>query len=359
MDKKPIVLIFVAILFAIFIFWPNLEQGSTLKTQNLKVEPLIKTADLAWQLATTSAAWQNRDAGASVVWQDRVWFMGGVDGEQAIANDVEYWNLPHYNDVWSSSDGANWREETKATKWPPRRSMSVVEWQGKLWLMGGWSPDGGYRSDIWNSVDGITWALATSSAAFPPREGQTVNIFQNKLWLIGGVNFDQRKTYNDVWFSTDALNWTLATSSAPWSDRYDHAVEVFNNKLWLTGGVALGSHGQSDIWSSVNGRDWQLVESSAPWGKRHGFALLTWRDRLWIISGWNTETRKGMNDVWSSADGQIWTKTEAVTTWLGREDHSALIYHDTLWLFAGMDTNWQWQNDVWLAQFSSISAPGE
>jgi len=327
------------------------------------VEIRKPVADLYWQEATSTAPWPARDAAAALVWQDKLWLMGGVNGGNAIVNDVKYWELPHFNDIWSSSDGLVWDRETAAAAWPPRRSMSVVPWQDRLLMLGGWSPIGGYQSDIWVSSDGVNWELATSSAArlddrqaFPAREGQTLTIFQNKLWLTGGVNFDKRLAYNDVWSSPDGLNWTLVASSTPWSGRYDHAVEVFDNRLWLTGGLARGM-ANGEVWVSSDGQNWQLATANAPWGPRHGHALLNWRDRLWLVSGWDTDRDEGMNDVWLSPDGKNWIKPPSPPPWRGREDHAALIFRDQLWFFGGMDTDWRWRNDVWRAKFVLAPQP--
>ncbi|MBI2100511.1 MAG: hypothetical protein HYT47_00600 [Candidatus Vogelbacteria bacterium] len=313
--------------------------------------------DLIWQAATSTAPWPARDAAAALVWQDKLWLLGGVNGGDALANNVKYWELSHYHDVWSSVDSVNWNQETAAAAWPPRRSMSVVAWGDKLLLLAGWSPIGGYQSDIWLSPDGVNWAIATTSAAFPPREGQSVLVFKDQLWLLGGINFDKRLVYNDVWSSSDGLNWALVASSTPWSGRYDHAVEVFDNKLWLTGGLAEG-RANGEVWVSNDGQKWQLVTAKAPWGPRHGHALLNWRDRLWLVSGWDTDKDEGVSDIWSTADGKNWLKPLSSSPWPGREDHAALIFRGELWLFAGMDAAWRWRNDVWRAKFVLSSEPG-
>lgn len=345
---------------AIFLLVLTVALGAFFSVKEVAFAPVEirkPAADLRWLEvypaalgASTTAPWPVRDAAAAFVWLDKIWLLGGVNGEGALAGQVKYWELPHYNDIWSSFDGLVWNQAAAAAAWPPRRSMSVAAWGDKLLMLGGWSPIGGYRSDIWISADAINWTVATSAAAWPPREGQTLTVFQNKLWLMGGVNFDKRLSYNDVWSSLDGLNWTLAASSTPWSGRYDHAVEVFDNRLWLIGGLVPGGVGQSDIWSSADGTSWTLETNQAFWGKRHGHALLNWLGRLWLVSGWDTDANQGVSDIWSSSDGKNWIKTPSSPPWRGREDHAALIFRGDLWLFGGMDADWRWRNDVWRAR---------
>ncbi|MBI2097583.1 MAG: hypothetical protein HYT46_01455 [Candidatus Vogelbacteria bacterium] len=363
MLKKVMMIVFLAAVIGAFLF---VKQAAF-----APVEIRKPALDLQWQEATSTAPWPARDAAAALVWQDKLWLMGGVNGGQGLVNNVKYWELPHYHDIWSSVDGTNWNQETGAAAWPARRSLSVVPWpvasapgeQDRLLMLGGWSPVGGYQSDIWLSSDGVNWELATSSAAFPPREGQTLTVFQNKLWLMGGINFDKRLVYNDVWSSLDGLNWMLVASSTPWSGRYDHAVEVFQDRLWLTGGLAEG-RANGEVWVSSDGQKWQLVTVKAPWGPRHGHALLNWPapvagsgklDRLWLASGWDTDRNEGVSDVWFTTDGKNWLKPSSPAPWPGREDHAALIFRGELWLFAGMDAAWRWRNDVWRAK--SVLAP--
>ena len=69
-------------------------------------------------------------------------------------------------------------------------------------MIGGF--DGGYKNDVWSSSDGVTWTQESASAAFPVRADHQVVAFNNKLWLIGGYDGSRK---NDVWSSSDGVNW--------------------------------------------------------------------------------------------------------------------------------------------------------
>lgn len=369
---KRVLPIFFAVFFAVFFFSLGFfykDFSSSKNSQLSQSQPPLEitgeqsAADqlpppkefdpkmLTWNLATSSAPWETRDSGDSFVFNDKIWTMGGLDGNTKVQadNKVIYWEAPHFNDIWSTEDGVNWKLESEHAAWPPRRSMTVVEFKGKLWMFGGWSPISGYQSEIWQSDDGVNWTKVVSKAAWPAREGHTAEIFGGKIWLFGGVNYDKHETKNDVWYSEDGINWEEATTTIPWSTRWDHATTVFNGKIYLAGGMDLKRGVFNDVWSSSDGMNWEKVTDNAPWLPRQGHALVVFHDRMWIIGRLNDKESGGTNDIWYTSDGINWEKTETDPPWMGREDHSVLVYKDKIFVFEGMGSDWRWHNDVWVA----------
>ncbi|MDP1688580.1 MAG: hypothetical protein Q8L47_00380 [bacterium] len=311
--------------------------------------PKFDPSLLTWTLATSSAEWETRDSAVSFVFQNKMWTMGGLDANKVIDKNynVKYWEAPHFNDIWTSEDGVNWQEVKTHAEWAERRSMSVVVFQDKLWMFGGWSTISGYTSDIWNSTDGITWTKVVANAAWPAREGQTAEVFQGKIWFMGGVNYDKRQTFNDVWWSDNGTEWNKATTTIPWSSRWDHATAVYKGKIYLSGGMNIKKETFKDVWSSSDGLNWELVNANPPWQDRQGHSMVVLRDKMWIVGRLNDLEGKGVNDIWYTDDGLNWQKTQTDPPWLGREDHSVLIFKDRIFVFGGMDANWKWRNDVW------------
>jgi len=346
------VVIFISAVFVYFYF-PYRAIHSSAKTElNAQPQtPEFYPQFLSWLQATSSAEWQPRDSAVSFVFQNKIWTMGGLNGNKEIDNNhtVHYWEAPHFNDIWATEDGVNWKMVTAHAEWPLRRSMSVVSFHDKLWMFGGWSPITGYTSDIWQSDDSITWTKVISEAPWPAREGQTAEIFQGKIWLIGGVNYDKREVKNDVWYSNDGLLWYQATTTIPWNPRWDHATAVFNGKIFLAGGMNLSDQTFKDVWSSSDGLNWEPATILPPWQERQGHSLVVFNDKLWIIGRLNDSEGGGVNDVWYSDDGVTWQKTNTEPLWAGREDHSVLIFNNRIYVFGGMDSNWQWRNDVWFS----------
>jgi hypothetical protein len=139
----------------------------------VKPESVYVPAKMNWSLASGAAEWKARDSAASFVFNDKMWIMGGLNGNGVRTNTenaVHYWEAKHFNDIWSSEDGVTWNQETAHAEWSQRRSMSVVNFNEKLWMFGGWESNLGYTSDIWSSDDGVHWERAIALA--PWRRGK-------------------------------------------------------------------------------------------------------------------------------------------------------------------------------------------
>lgn len=318
-------------------------------------DPLL----LKWEKESIEIPWSPRDAAMAVVFKNKIWLMGGVEGGEIKDGSPNYGEIPHKSDIWVSENGKDWQLIKEKAPWGKRRSAGIIVFststEEKIWLMGGWAQNfGETKNDIWISEDGENWKLILPSAEWEPREGHAIIVFKNKIFLTGGVDFYKRKTYNDVWYSEDGINWIEATSTAPWSKRYDHTLTVFKDKLWLIGGLDFGEDVKKDIWVSEDGVNWKLVTDNPPWFARHGHIALEYKEKLWIIGGWSETENKGLNDTWYSSDGLNWEKTKEEGLWLGREDHSAVIFNDKIWLLGGMadaGEKWIWQNDIWYSKF--------
>ncbi len=181
-----------------------------------------------WHCATASAQWSARYGHTAVVFDNKIWVLGGTD-----ANGKK-------NDVWYSTDGINWTCATSSAGWSGRSRHTSVISDNKIWVLGGYETTS--RNDIWFSTDGITWSLATSSAGWSAREGHTSVVFDNKIWVLGGYATGVGSA-NDVWYSTNGVTWTQIPP-ASWSRRSQHTSITFDNKIWVLGG--LGS--RNDVW---------------------------------------------------------------------------------------------------------------
>lgn len=81
----------------------------------------------------------------------------------------------------------SWLQATGAANWSARHSLSTVVYDNKMWAMGGYNTADGYKNDVWWSTDGITWTQATASANWPVRAGFGLLVYDNKMWVIGGA----------------------------------------------------------------------------------------------------------------------------------------------------------------------------
>lgn len=337
------------------------DSPNTIKEKIFNPSDSFNPSDLIWEKNDENKHWQVRDSHTTFVFNKKIFLLGGLDGTLAKTkyNNIIYEKAKYYNDIWSSYDGKNWERVIERANFPPIRSASVVDFNGALFMINGWSPITGYKNGIWKSNNGIDWIKAVKQVPWEEREGQKIIEFNKKLWLIGGVNYMSRKTFNDVWVSDDGLHWESVATSTAWEPRWDHDIVVFRNKIWIMGGMNLDKKNYSDIWKSEDGKNWTLVNDKAPWGKRQGHGLIVFKDLMWLIGGLvsddknNEDNKENLNNVWYSSDGENWKHPEIKELWKTREDHTVIVFDNKIWILGGMDKDFNWTNDIWHSEFKS------
>jgi len=104
------------------------------------------------------------------------------------------------NDVWNSDDGKKWNLVLDSAPFLPRCTHASLVYQNKMWVIGGYV-DGAYpKHDVWSSADGKTWELVTAAAAFTERTEVNAINWKNAMWVIDGqVVPGGGGAFHDVW----------------------------------------------------------------------------------------------------------------------------------------------------------------
>ena len=289
-----------------------------------------------WKLVNGNCAFTPRDGAGALVFQGKMWLLGG-------------WTPQTNSEVWSSSDGHTWTLETVAP-WEPRHTAGYAVYDDRMWIIGGDPLMGHYQNDVWYSPDGVQWHLATDTVPWKDRVLHHVVVHDEKIWLMGGQSLPQyapaeEAFYNDVWSTTDGINWIRVTEHAPWEPRgMIGGAVVFNGKMWILGGGTYDTPDHpvrdyyNDVWCSEDGSNWMLVTEHAPWQPRQYHDIAVFDNKMWVLEGFHGVN---LNDVWYSEDGMHWNEIPD-TPWPPRHASSVFVYSDALWMVAG--NLW---NDVW------------
>jgi hypothetical protein len=250
----------------------------------------------AWNLEGQAAFAATRSK-PSVVHAGKVWLFGVGMGETARSH------------VWSTADGLNWKQETDSAPWTPRDDHSAVVFNNRMWILGGGQHVTGWfdplpLNDVWSSADGINWTQEVAAAAWPPRTGHESVVFDGRMWVIGGYDVFPGDPLNDVWSSGDGINWRQETAVAPWGPRFMHTATVYDNRVWVIGGreAVWNVVGYGDVWSSADGVNWRFEGEpwlGEPYPKSVAHAATVHKGRLWVIGG-------TLDAVWSyGIHGQV------------------------------------------------------
>jgi hypothetical protein len=154
---------------------------------------------VTWTLATSVAAFGGRSAGHTcMVYDNKMWVIGGTNGIGCPRNGQ------YFNDVWYSSDGVTWTQATGAAPFSGRAGHTSVVYDNKMWIIGGTNDfygcgGGNFYNDAWYTTDGISWSQITLAAAFSARYVHTSVVLNNKIWVIAGG--DSGGCRNDVWYT--------------------------------------------------------------------------------------------------------------------------------------------------------------
>lgn len=161
------------------------------KSQETFYRDVWTSADgVRWErIQPLEPCWSPRGmVGGFAVFQDKIWILGGGTYDTPRTPARKF-----YNDVWCSADGARWQRVTEAAPWAARQYHDVAVFDGRLWVLEGYSQASGNRRDVWHSSDGEHW-FEVPKTPWKPRHAASVFVHAGALWMVAGNNME-----SDVW----------------------------------------------------------------------------------------------------------------------------------------------------------------
>ncbi len=219
---------------------------------------------------------------ASVVFQGKMWVVGGY----LSSGPTSYDGSGLSNRVWHSNEDEDWMRVEPNSPWQARYGHTSVVFDDRMWVMGG-SHHASRPGDVWNSIDGKNWELASASVPWGLRFEHASVVFDDSIWVLGGTIEDLEDiSYgptNDVWRSEDGKNWSEVVESAPWTWRANHRAFVFDQRIWIVSGRDLDNERLDDVWTSRDGINWVQEESLPILELEHVPLLATHKKNLFLI----------------------------------------------------------------------------
>ena len=165
-----------------------------------------------------------------VYYDDKIWLVGGsqIDPDNT-SNGV--WCFDPKKEAW---------ENLGASDWSPRMGHAVLVFENKIWAMGGRDEAGNALNEVWTlDVTTKKWR-SLGQAPWDPRCLFNPAVFENQIWLYGGAQEPfSSKLYDDVWVYENG-KWEerkltgIITGSAS-RKPIASCLQVFNNHLHLFG----------------------------------------------------------------------------------------------------------------------------
>ncbi len=191
----------------------------------------------AWVQATASAQFPARQEFTTLVFDNKLWVIGGSDGYTI------------YGDVWYSTDGTTWIQATGNASFGKRFAHSSAVFDDKMWVIGGITTPIIYNvmmDDVWSSVDGVSWTRE-AEGVFEGRDAMALVSGDGKMWMLGGW-MNPHDRVNQVWHSTDGATWTQVATTSDFTGRCELGGAYYQGKLWVMAGQTSATHRANDVW---------------------------------------------------------------------------------------------------------------
>lgn len=247
-----------------------------------------------WTKSELPVAGLNAGTQKYVQFNDAIYALGTMEGN--------WTEMRLGSRIARTSDFKRWEVLAEKSELPLRIFYGAVVFNNRIWLIGGFDGQH-YYNDVWNSADGVHWIRVTEKAAWSPRSVGAAVVFKNRIWMIGGGVADgtpsDHKSETEVWSSTDGINWTLETDKMP--RLWGTSPVVFDGKLWLVGANRDGNFSRAAMVTE-DGVTWK--EEMAPWSPRGGVTAWVFDDKLYMTGGKFSEEENGepkfiySHDVW-------------------------------------------------------------
>lgn len=339
--------------------------------------------NLNWEQLTKSAEWNKRLDHEVTVLNDELYLVGGY-------NPGNFSGDPYFEDVWKSSDGETWTNLINDAPWLGRRGHSLVTFNDgtgdALFLIGGFSVnestgERAYNNDVWKSTDGANWTEIADSTEWTARMHHKCVVTNHNgvdyIYLVGGYTMSENvesrygiKYFKDVWRSTDGINWNNI-GITDIGIRAEHAMAVDENgTIYMQGGQhgvifeAVDSsdgnpiRGYSDVWMSSDGQNWTNTTDSliieANFFSRTSHELVYYRDRIWGLPGKTnslnhyTFTNPNQYGTWTiDVNGHLDIDSHGVAI-DARHSYASLVWRDKIWVLGGNTNRNGPDNDIWV-----------
>ena len=235
---------------------------------------------LTWQLEATNPGFGPDGIGGLVVLSHNgsIYVIGGDEGDSG----------GYQNDVWSSADGKEWRLVTDNAGFAERAYFSGVVHNGTMFVFGGYDATEDHSSsiynDVWASTDGANWVKLSSPFGSDACCRAAVS-YDGKIVVMGGDYENTGRHSSAVWSSADGINWELVSNGAMLG-RHSHSAAVYNGKIFVMGNryYVDGPPTQREVVQSSadGGRTWETHDNwwnysdtgdNSPWRRSFGGAV--------------------------------------------------------------------------------------
>jgi hypothetical protein len=164
----------------------------------------------------------------AVCFRSRLWLVGGSMADTDVCS----------NEIWCYNKG-EWTKQQQVP-WKARMGHACVVFDKKLWVLGGYDESGKSLNEVWAAdLNGeqLEWPKDPYSAPWDARCMFAATAFNGKIWIYGGVNQPFGQPFENVWNSGDGVTWQEYTINPPEGKPIGCALQIIRGRLNLIGAL--------------------------------------------------------------------------------------------------------------------------
>jgi len=306
------------------------------------------TDGLAWTQILLHAPWGGR-ADFELLLFGNVIYLAGGQGVPSLggAPDVGLWH-----DVWTTTNGTAWVQQTPAAPWIGRRRFGFYSVGSTLYVLGGIVSNGtnttyaNATADLWQSIDnGVTWTRVNGNAfnvAASPMLPQTIITSPGAGAEYGGLG---TITVVNGAGGSGAVAQSYTTGDddvyeAEWCYQYDIDAVTFTTVG--SGYTTPCTWTMNSLGVAIPATGYGFLDGTAVSGGRGGEVVFDNGLYYYFTTYINGSES---NEIWTSPDGIVWTLKTAAPGYATRS-MQAFVY-GAIWIIGGSTGGATFFNDVW------------
>jgi len=164
----------------------------------------------------------------AVCLRSRLWLVGGSMADTDLCS----------NEIWCYHMG-EWTKQQQVP-WKARMGHACVVFNEKLWVLGGYDDTGRPLTDVWAADltgEQLAWPKEPCNAPWEARCMFAATAFNDRIWIYGGVNQPFGQPFDNVWNSGDGAAWQEYTINPPEGKPIGCALQVIRGRLNLIGAL--------------------------------------------------------------------------------------------------------------------------